>query len=376
MSDPTWNLPSIERFFQSVADELEAGTIVVVHLAPHAPNGVASAMRRMISQGLRHKDLIELEWPQLCNDTMAGVVNKLASFALGVESCSISSIAELASLASHRVYFFDGVESSHDTFWKFIEAFRLENHGRPEFDRDTFLILLDGNQSAPKFDVGMKVLRWEGVVREIDGLIYLSNRLTDGGGSQLHDLVKVRILLELAGTDIGLLEYLANFSLKDLVTPKRLLMAYATASSWLNANLRTWNDGGEDLFNSSRRIHSCCLALRNDDQEILRRVWRGQLVSLFPYIEERRIELAKSLSGFLSQSSFTHHYTGERVDFWDLDIGPMYFIASKTQAPARMKSELRILRDVRHHLAHLQPVPCDQVEALVSFQSLQSSANR
>lgn len=376
MSDPTWNLPSIERFFQSVADELEAGTIVVVHLAPHAPNGVASAMRRMISQGLRHKDLIELEWRKLRDDTMAGVVNKLASFALGIESCSISSVAELASLASHRVYCFDGVESADGTFWKFIEAFRLENHGRPEFDRDTFLILLDGNQSAPKFDVGLKVLRWEGVVREIDGLMYLSNRLSDGQMSQLHDLVKIRVLLELAGTDLGLLDYLSQFSLRDLVTPKQLLMAYSSTNSWLNANLRNWNDGGEDQFNSSRRIHSCCLALRNDDQEIFRRVWRGQLVSLFPYIEERRIELAKSLSRFVSQTSFTHHFTGETVDFWDLDIGPMCFIANKTQAPSRIKSELRVLRDVRHHLAHLQPVPCDQLEALVSFQSLQSIANR
>ena len=376
MSDPIWRLPSVERFFASVADHLEAGMIVIVHVAPHTPSEIAAALRQMISEDLRHKDLIDVTTNLFEYESVAALVNNFACVALRVSNCAVSSVAELSKLANQRIYCIEGIDDASIAFWRFLEAFRLENHSRPEFDRDTFLIFLNGKYNPPKFDVGLKVLRWEGVVREIDGLTFLNDRVADGRESELYATVKMRILIELAGTDLGLLDYLSGFSLSELVTPMKLLKAYAAENDWMNGKLCSWNDGGEDLFNASRRIHSCCHALRDDDSEISRRVWRGQIVSLFPYIEERRIELGKRLIGFVSEITFTHHFTGEIVDFWDLDIGPMYFIARNTLAPSRIKGELEVCRDVRHYLAHLQPVPCDLVDKLISFQTSSSNLKR
>lgn len=94
--------------------------------------------------------------------------------------------------------------------------------------------------------------------------------------------------------------------------------------------------------------------------EIRRRIWRGQVAVLFPFLEQERIDLLKSLKQLL-RTPF-HTKFGEVDDIWELELA---HILQQVKARVNLdtKQRLQNLVSMRNTLAHLELVTGQQVRS-------------
>jgi hypothetical protein len=89
--------------------------------------------------------------------------------------------------------------------------------------------------------------------------------------------------------------------------------------------------------------------------EVKRRVWRGQVAVLYPFIEEQRVKIVPQVRGYLRLPVETTY--GRVDDPEDLEVGQLLYFLRGKNIHARLWRLLSILTDMRHALAHLEPVP-------------------
>lgn len=109
------------------------------------------------------------------------------------------------------------------------------------------------------------------------------------------------------------------------------------------------------MFRNRSRVHSLVSVLLSDSNEIRKRVWHGQLTVVFPYLEERRIHILSRIRSFLGNANLRDQQ-GNPTDLEELELGSIYYFIRNSGAPPTIKDEVRLLRDLRHELAHLRPI--------------------
>lgn len=354
MNDPWWRLPGVQAFIERVMDDLDSGSNVILHRPPHAPSELLEAAERYCRSDYRHLDWQLIKADDWSHSTSTAIANAVACGSRSGKS-NVTGAKQLSDCADSRVYVIDGIRPKcWPVFTEFLEQFRLANHERDESDRDVFLVPVNGRFAVPTFEIGLRVRRWEGIVQEIDSRLYLE-LLTHNSTGGLADSIVKSIVVELAGTDLELIRFLARCALDDLLTPQALLDQYASELSWCSGALCSWEDGGEDYFRSKRRSHSSVLTQRAMHSEIEKRVWHGQLTVIFPYLEERRIELVPRLRSYLRGKELRDPQ-GNKVEADFLELGSLAYYLRGSRVPGAIWNELATLRDVRHELAHLKPL--------------------
>jgi hypothetical protein len=108
---------------------------------------------------------------------------------------------------------------------------------------------------------------------------------------------------------------------------------------------------GEDV------VHSVALAIRNDDAELRRRIWKAEVAVLYPFLEERRLHLLPRLRPYLRLPVETTY--GPVEDVYDLELGQLVHFLRGRNLPRELWRLLNVLTDMRHALAHLRPVPAE-----------------
>lgn len=368
MSDLKWRLPGVHSFLQRVTDNLDTGTNVILQIPPTAPAGLLDALSDLSSEDYRHLHWLHVDASEWSATNAVSIANNISLVDIG-ESAGVTSAEDLASHGRQRVYAIDGISPQcWPVFTEFIELFRRANHQRDENDRDVFLVNTNAALAVPDFDIGLRVIAWRDVVREIDSRLFLEQLVSHPQRSGLDAAIKMSIATELGGSDLNLLETLATEPLEHLISPEPILREFAENCDWCSAKCVSWCDGGSELFRNRARAHSSVVALLKDSNELRKRVWHGQLTIVFPYLEERRLEILPRVKPFL-QNSDLRDPQGRATEIEDLELGSLfYFICiCNSGAPSSVKDEVRLLRDLRHELAHLRPIPMTMMNRFLRY---------
>jgi hypothetical protein len=106
-------------------------------------------------------------------------------------------------------------------------------------------------------------------------------------------------------------------------------------------------------------VHAAGVALAKDVAAIRRRLWRAELGIIFPFIEEQRVRLVERLRRYLCLPFETPF--GRIDDPNDLEIGHLLWMARRNRAPHQTLRLLERLVRMRHALAHIEPVPYEDI---------------
>ena len=364
MSAAFWSLPGPCRFVSRVRSDIWAGKNVIVTSKAFCPRGLLRALEAAI----RENDLIL--WRPLAIGGLAEAppLETVATYLcpeeleLGVTARRIATMDRL----SGAVLLVPDVPRARAVEWALFVADYANIARNAAEEPPVFLLCLECS------DDGERGLRPAGVVlHDADDSVWPSDTaclvsagVTDSA-CRLHRLVHVAVAAELAGTDLELAGRLAGVGLRDLMRPQEILADRARELGWQPA--MSVNHAAETWHGRHRR-HSSFEVLAGNIPEIDRRIWRGQVQALFPLVEELRLQLVSQVRYLLRLPLQTEW--GVVEDAEDLEVGPLHYLLKQAQAPRSAVHLARILKSLRHDLAHLRPV---RIEDLHDDRLIQAS---
>jgi len=256
------------------------------------------------------------------NEALATDVRSLAALAVDKSICDTVFLIHLADNAH-----------SHD-LQTFVRAGRL----RPGAQAAVVVAAYDGFVDG-LIDEHWDVLDAIGLVGPLDGMAFAAVHLTDADSLPIR--IKAAVAVEVGAWDLCLTERLLDMPMNEALRPD------LCPSRWIDGDdqavaqqLDGW--GGETTR------HAAWLA-RNELATLTKRVWRGQLGILFPWIEERRREVITRYRNLLRPTETTM----PEVEM--LDWGPIVVqLGNSAKGCPRSVQSARL---IRNELAHGRPVP-------------------
>ncbi len=114
-------------------------------------------------------------------------------------------------------------------------------------------------------------------------------------------------------------------------------------------------------------VHSAFLAQNGDEnRELARRMWRAQLATLFPLIEEQRIRLIEEVQQMLTLPMETEYATLETA--LDLEIHQIaYQLRQHCPRPSQYQRAKK-LANMRNALAHLENLSFHEISGSLLSQ--------
>jgi hypothetical protein len=177
-----------------------------------------------------------------------------------------------------------------------------------------------------------------GLIGPLDGVAFAAVHLTEA--DSLPTRIKAAVAVEVGAWDLGLTERLLDLPMKEALRPD------LCPERWVEADdhgglqrLDSW--GGEPTRHAAWLAH-------NDKDSLKKRIWRGQLGVLFPWIEERRREVIARYRPFLRATERTM----PEVEM--LDWGPISIQLSNSAKGS--PNAVQSARFIRNELAHGRPV--------------------
>lgn len=372
MSFTWWQLPGPGRFVSAIEHALRDGRNTVVLYPSGFPDGFGRALRSRIEAAR-----LGLSWTTLDVRRIGRAKPLDVLFDRFVHDSDVDDdrtahgLAAEPSLAS-QIVFVDGLDERTWPVWRgFVADYAAACHARAAGDRALFVVLAPVAQDeAPATSLTLSCMTWSGWVEPLDMQLYAATLLADSALDRLRRDTAVMAIASLALWDPEVADRLALQAPELLFTPVDLLTELAAERAWNSAGgAGAWLDGSRDTFDGKERIHSALLAAAGDRRGIERRIWRGQIGVLFPYLEEQRLTLVAELGRELK---VPYQPDPERkpneliLDVTDLEL--THICAQlKNKGPAREADYARSyrLKRVRDDLAHLRPVPYERLSHVV-----------
>jgi hypothetical protein len=354
-----WHLPGPSRFVQSLAQDLRSGKNLVVVLPRFAPEGFRDALADRVRENelwrWRAISARDFPWDQVPCLTEA-LHRRFLPTQQAAEQHTPLSLAQR--LVGTIVWVEDAVGPPWLTWARFLSQYQHACQSCPLSDRSLFCLPMVGNGLlAPHPDAALSVRRAEGTAGSLDMALYLHRTAASRFSHPLHQKIASAVITELAGSDARLAQWLVREDLADILDPMEVLCEVATERGWTQQTTQNaaWHDGACDLVDGRLLVHSAVLAMAGDRAEVARRVWRGQVAVLYPFIEEQRCKVIPQVRGYLRFPLETTYGRVDRAE--DLEVGQLlYFLRGKNIRPSLWRL-LGLLTEMRHALAHLEPVP-------------------
>lgn len=245
-----------------------------------------------------------------------------------------------------------------ETWAKFLTQYQHACQSCDLSDRSLFCLPVVGNPTpTPVADVALAVWRWEDRIGRLDMTLYMDRALSSRFSHPLHHKVALAVVTELAGADSHLAQRLAAQDLSTIMDPFDCLKDFAAYRGWTAESCQnaSWDEGSIEIIDGKRMLHSAAAAVMGDRAEVTRRVWRGQVSVLYPFIEEQRVSIIPQVRSYLRFPLETTF--GQVDDAEDLEVGQLRHFLRGKAIPARRWKLLNLLTEMRHALAHLEPVP-------------------
>jgi hypothetical protein len=358
-----WELPGPGAFLRAAWEDMRGGKNVVLALPATVPRGLRDALAGMVRQA---EMWAWRDYP--AGDGVGGAAalveqlhQRFAPPKMGGGMLSAGTLAADPRLADTVIWVEDMTTTCWPAWRTFLGQYERACQMCPEQGRGLFCVPLTGQVAGqvPESAVALSVRRWWGVVGGVDLLLDLSMRADSRPMPALHRRLALAVACEISGTDAALARMLAGLDLRQLLEPQDVLRAEASRRGWTPAQARrpTWEDGLTDGVNGEDVIHSVALAIRGDDAELRRRIWQGEVGVLYPFIEERRLQLLPRLRSYIRLPVETTF--GLVDDLYDLELGQLVHFLRGGNLPRVWWRLLNVLKDMRHSLAHLRPVPIE-----------------
>ncbi|HXD55803.1 MAG TPA: hypothetical protein VN618_13690 [Solirubrobacteraceae bacterium] len=236
---------------------------------------------------------------------------------------------------------------------------------------------------VPIDDVAVMCVYWWGYVSPLDTLVVVDEVL-----SASRVVGDSEAIAELAAWDLELAASLAADwgaeaeaqallgAYRAAVPEEQGLLREAAAASSMERYagpptdlLDAWARGSVNWWGERALVHIGRYPPCDFEAAVRRRIWRGQVAAVLPYVELARERLA----GWLDSRS---HLVGDRWRYKDmvaLEVGPLEKVFHESAGLRRAVPQYelaRLLRQTRHRLAHLKHVNRDE---LVRIQDLMSA---
>ena len=364
-----WTMPGPEEFPKFIEDDLRAGRNVVVPLPQFAPSGLRAVVSERIQRtelySFRTLDLAEVE-PSVTDCPSRLLHDQFAHLPPGVEPTP-QSLAKCSKL-SETVVWISGVGEQNWEVWRrFLELYKDACRDVAVHERLLFVVPVVGIRpnDSPQADIALSVRPYRNTVGRLDMWLFTWHLLRTSSTSALYRDLAVAIVSEIAGIDPCLAETLAAARLEDQLNPGPLLRDFAKERNW-DPDLKQrqtdlteedeWRLGLSDLRDGTRLLHSAAAV---DQQVMLRkRVWRGQMTVLFPFLEDIRTRFIHQYRSLLSVPVNTEWETISDID--SLEIAHLvYQLGRKIGRDSR--ADLDACRRIRNELAHLRPLSAEEL---------------
>ncbi|WP_156040366.1 hypothetical protein [Chondromyces apiculatus] len=360
MSGLFWQLPGPSLFLERVAQSFRDGRNVFIIVPEHGPARIRYAIAELVNRRELHAwHPIDASEDTSDAPTPAEIVARQCIS--GVRPCTVKELSEHEQFR-HMIVWVDGIDPGSWGSWRdFLQEYSHLCRARPQRERAVFCLPVLGAQigDLPAEDVVCAVHVWRGVVTRLDMTLFFSHLLAARSVTRMHAKLWNAVGVELAGTDSELAIHLARADLPSVLAPAHILQEFARGRGWRPWGAEkspSWSLGDEDVLDGKSILHSARVILEKDGRdEIERRLWRGQVGTLFPFVEEQRVELIARFRSFLRVPHETPF--GTITDIRDFELGHLLYQVRKRNIDEPTRRLLGTLTDIRHRLAHLESVP-------------------
>jgi hypothetical protein len=392
-----WQLPGPARLVAAVADDLDRGRCAVLALPAHAPAGfypaVQQALRSIAGQPQRWRapHLPALAPPELVDSPPLTPQAWLHHYLPPTEADAAApatalGLAQRPGFGGYRVLLQPtAADAPAWLAWlaEYQQALLQVRHA----ERTLFLLVLTGAAALllPPATAGLPTHAYRHHASTTDLALHLHFTCPrpPHEPALLHR-VRLSVAAALAPFDPETAQALATCPLATLLQPAAWLSALAQQRAWPSSSAfkakmlpaeaeELWAAGLRVAIDGHPVLHPAALAQHGQLEALATRIWEGQLPVLLPFLEQRRQALLQHLAERLRPLLPYQNASGETLRrLEEIEVGDLFRLCISSghiRLPeAATRAEIRLLRDCRNLLAHLNPVPEAEVLALAALQ--------
>lgn len=360
-----WTLPGPESFCERILENLAEGKNVILFLPEYMPGGLKEFVESATVKEIPDKCFYELFQSEFKSD-FSPLANLFKLFNVELEEdlrYNVFSHEFLVKNDSFRnnILWIEATDELNLQDWlAFLQTYEKTSRNTDLSERSLFCFCIFGRSFESveiREDVCLKFLQWEECVDFFDMLLYAHWNFSTSSERALYRELAVNVAACLALWDPKVVESLAEFDFRDVLSPHRILKKIGCERGWANKGFRPcWENGAKEKRGKHFMLHSSFLALDGEKiKELDLRIWRAQNMFLLPLIEEQRLKIVESLKGKweIPFSSYNGYFIKHAED---LEIGHIWFQIEKgyVQVLDSKKQLVKRLRDLRNILAHHQ----------------------
>jgi hypothetical protein len=370
MLDTWWHLTGHRQFIQRIVSELRDGKNITIAIPDHNRLGFYQALRDAEgAENFQWKRISVKNQLQYQKNPVAFLHHYFTPETPITKILQISDLFQLESFLGAVIWLEDIPVDAWDVWCSFLEEYQHACGAIDAFNRSLFCVPIMGknNLQIPKAEIRLSFYRFCDVTTSLDMLNYLRQNPYIQRNSVLESRVMESVITGLAMWDSELADRLIKLNLNEVFAPIPVLQSLALERDWLDSESeKHWYLGKKNHFDGVERTHSCLLKGVEGEREIKRRVWRGQVSVLLPFIEEERLALLDRLDKYL-QIPYATDY-GIISDMLDLEIGHIHTqIYLNYDIDRRLKQQVSMLKKMRNQLSHLSCVSAEQLSDYKQF---------
>jgi hypothetical protein len=392
-----WQLPGPAHLIAAVADDLDRGRCAVVALPAHAPVGfypaIQQALRSLAGQPQRWRfpHLPPLTPPggheSSPTTPQAWLHRYLPPPEAGPEPpVTPLALAQRPGFGGYRVLLQPSATDA-PAWLAWLADYQKALPQVRHAERTLFLLILAGEAAVlmPPPTAGLCCHAYRQQAGPADLALHLQFACPRPPHEPplLHRM-RLSVAAALAPFDVETAVALATAPLPTLLQPLAWLLELAQHRAWpapaaaFTAKIsppvakELWAHGIRVIVDGHACLHPAALAQHGDAATLATRIWEGQLPVLLPFLEQRRQALLSQLAERLRPLLPYQNASGETLRrLEEIELGDLFRLCVSSglvrlEAPTR--AEIRLLRDCRNWLAHLEPVPEAEVLALAALQ--------
>lgn len=350
-----WGLPGPSRFVEAVANDLRAGSNVVLRFGGALPEGLADHLEQQTTW--------RTVWTHLGVDAgtppLSAIRRAVAPEAPAVDFRTPQQVV-LHQRLRNRVVWLDGLTPENWPAWRrFLRQFAHASRNAEATARPpVFLLPLCG----AGFDVSdlaepsISSREFRDVVDRDDlHVLVLQSRQARRRRRVIRALM-ANTVAQVAQWDHVLAGILLDGGPEAALQPRPTLERYAEERGWTAETPELWEAGTLGGPRKRPVVHSALLLVQGRNRALDRRLWAAQAAVLLPLLEERRMELVDRNRHRLDRLPLETEY-GVIETPEDMEFGALVLYFSRHREGSRgVLGPAHRLRKFRNQLAHFRPL--------------------
>lgn len=355
MTHDLWNMPGPRRFVDAaVRDVMDAGCVIV-----EVPERLHVGFAHAFAVAIQHQDVHVLRRLDVSDVTATPPGDQIARHSLppGV-SAGVSAARDLVVNPDleYELLWVEGFTRSTWRSWDiFLRAFARERAVSRLAEPYALAIAVPPGMVNARDDVPVR--RWTGALRRADTALFVAETMI-GRETGLDPRVAEDIVTELTGWNLPLAKRFGT-------QPDDVL---ADPIPWLYDHIHLAPDVPVEEWNGRPFTCALTLAARNEHAVLRHRLWRAHLGSVFPILEEIRIDAAQRHQNRLARNlPWTTPWHETLHDPEQLELAHILNLIHDYLA-ADERERLVTCKRMRNQLAHRAPVDATDLRQIARQQ--------